>query len=122
MTNLRTIGDDLSYDSAANAVQINNPGTYLFIWSLLASPQSSEQTDVIVALESEDGSISYALSGNNVAPGERSVKVFGSTVATLTAGTRLALHNRSGSLISLGSSNGSRSNSFSGSLTAVRLF
>lgn len=115
----RNLGLGISYNTNTGTITVDKSGTYLFIWSLLAiSPGADE--NIIIALENTTTPTQYALSGNTGTADDTNVPVVGSTVVNLTAGTTLALINRSGYGIELVPAEAGTL-SFAGSLTAVRL-
>jgi hypothetical protein len=116
--NYSTIGGDLVYDYAFSAVRVLADGTYSFYWTLLTSSCRLESTDVVVALETLDGAITYAHAGSNAAVS--GIPVTGSYVAELHAGDALVLRNRSGHSFFLTTAEGA-GNSFAASMSVIRI-
>lgn len=104
--NVRSLGSSISFDSTTNIFTINEVGTYLFIWHVLAVPTSSTDTGVLISLSSPDGAIDYALSGNSIATSSSTVTnsnalISGSAVVSFFPGDTVVLFNRCGYSITL---------------------
>ena len=97
---VRQYGTAVSYDAANHAVVINAPGIYSFTWNVLV--QSVEQAgDVIISLQSLDGTAVLGSSGAAAVPVAGGTLVSGSVTARLRPGTEWALVNNSGAAIAL---------------------
>lgn len=121
LPNLRAISGDLTYDCATGFFTTHVSGVYLLHWSVLVRSHSECDSAVILALESPEGDLRHALSGNTSSTRYEPVLVAGSTVVSLCAGQRLALRNRTGCPISLTTAAGSEDNHFIGSLSFYRI-
>ena len=97
---VRQIGDGLSYDAANHAVVVNETGVYFFNWNVLVQA-AEETTDVVIALQSLDGTVLLATSGAPAVTADDAVLISGSAIARLRAGTAWALVNVSGAAISV---------------------
>lgn len=119
MANVRLIGSDLAFDAANNAVTVTTDGTYLVVWHVSGTLPTAG--DLIVSLNSQDGTTLYALSGVNAPTENLSQTVTGSTVVTLTAGSSLALRNQSADSLTLLPLNGQNDAQYTTALTVVRV-
>ena len=97
---IRHSGTGLGFDAANHAVVIGAPGIYAFDWQVLV--QSAEETgDVVLALQSLDGTAVLGFSGTMDVPTEGGTLISGSAVAQLRSGTEYALVNVSGAAINI---------------------
>ena len=118
---VRTVGDALSYDGTTGEVTVNQPGTYLFQWNLLAGKTNdTDGGDILVTLESADGATRYAQSGAPVTAGE-TVALNGQTAVDLPAGAVLRLVNQSGKPIDLRTADSGAGTSYAGSLSVTEI-
>jgi len=121
LTNVVTIGSDLTYDVNTGFLTVNRPGVYLFHWNLLVEPAATDaNAPLVFALESTAGQV-YALSaGTYITAEEAPAAVTGTAVRQLPAGTNLGLFNRSGAAVRLAPVT-SAGLAFAGSLTVVKI-
>ena len=116
---VRQIGCALRYDTANHAVTVTEPGVYVFKWQVLVQ-SADAAADVVISLQSLDGTAVLASSGAVAVPAEGGVLVAGSAVAQLRPGTSWALVNNSGAAINLPAA-GTAPAAFVGSETVYRL-
>lgn len=120
MFNVRTIGHDLQFEAARNAVCIMKSGTYLFNWHVPA--RAAYDMNVIVTLESEDGTTVYAHSGAiYYSAGDNVALVHGTTAVNLMEGDCVVLRNRSNNAFQLVTLRGSCTASHSNTMTVTRV-
>lgn len=116
---VRQFGDDLRYDAANHAVVVNRPGIYAFTWQVLV--QSAEAVgDVVVSLQSLEGTAVLGSSGALAVPTEDGVLISGAAVGRLRPGSAWALVNNSGAAISLPAA-GTVPAAFVGAMTVTAL-
>ena len=116
---VRQYGEALSYDPANHAVVVNAPGLYAFDWQVLTQ-SVGDAADVVISLQSLDGTAVLASSGAEAVPAEGGTLVSGSAVARLMPGTSWALVNNSGAAVSLPAA-GTAPAAFVGSETVTAL-
>ena len=122
---VRTIGNSLTYNGGK--VTVNEPGTYLAVWTVLVRSNCKEgdhgyeQNDIIIALENDYGSVQYAVSGNIAEGCSRCgiSHISGHAAVALNAGDTLVLRNRSDDTIHL--TNVGQSVTYSASLSIVKI-
>ena len=115
---VRQSGSALRYDTASQAVTVNEPGVYLIQWQ--AAVQSAEDAaDAVLALQSQDGQRVLALSGAPQVPAEGGSVINGSTAAFLPAGTAWSLVNVSGAPLNIPAA-GRAPAAFAAALTVIR--
>ena len=119
MANVRLVGSDLAFDAANNAVTVAADGTYLIIWHVSGTLPAAG--DLMISLDSQDGATTYALSGASAPTANLSQTVTGSTAVPLTAGSSLALRNRSTDSLTLLPLNGENAVQYTTALTVVRM-
>ena len=114
---IRQSGNGLCFDAANHAVVIGAPGVYAFDWQMLAHPTVGA-ADVVIALQSLDGSAVLGISGAIDVPSDGGTLISGSAVAQLRPDTEYALVNVSGTPINI-SVAGTAPASFAASLTVT---
>jgi len=97
---VRQIGDGISYDAANHAVVVCEPGVYAFDWNVLVTAAAAGD-DVVITLQSLDGTTVLASSGAVAVPAEGGVLLSGHAVAPLRAGSAWALVNASAGAVSI---------------------
>lgn len=122
LTNVTTVGSDLTYDVNTGLITVNKAGVYLLYWNVLAETVAGDaNAPLVFALENTAGQV-YALSGNTYITAEEApVPVTGFAVRQLAAGTNIGLYNRTGSTVRLTPVTSASGLSIAGSLAAVKL-
>lgn len=119
MANSRVIGSGLSFDAGNNAVVIADAGTYLFLWHVAGNvPQTS---DLLISLESLDGTTVYALSGDDTRANNPYNTTTGSTAVALAENASVVLRNRSTGTLTLTPLSGQGGAQYTNSMTVVRV-